>query len=103
MERILSSSSRWATRVCPLLHRLSSLPGRLWTTRTKACFLGALQMMAGRLGKNDAVKDAVIHTSVQLGEADQIGGFGIAVDIKVEGVEDEEVIKAGHEVCCAPL
>lgn len=55
-------------------------------------------MMAGRLGKTDAVKDAVIHTRVHLGEAEQMGGFGIAVDIKVEGVEDEEVIKAGHEV-----
>lgn len=64
-------------------------------------------MMAGRLGKSDAVKDAVIHTNVHLGEAEEIGGFGIAVDIKVEGVEDEEVIKAGHEVGCnlhvAPL
>ena len=56
-------------------------------------------MVAGRLGKSEAVKDAVIHTNVHLGEAGQIGGFGIAVDIKVEGVEDEEVIKAGHEVC----
>ena len=64
-----------------------------------ACFLGALQMVANRLGKSDAVKGAVIHTSVHLGEAEQIGGFGIAVDIKVEGVEDEDVIKAGHEVC----
>lgn len=75
-------------------------PGRLLMTWMTACFLGALQMMAGRLGKSEAVKDAVIHTSVHLGEADEIGGFGIAVDIKVEGVEDEEVIKAGHEVCC---
>lgn len=60
-----------------------------------------MQMMAGRMGKSDAVKEAVIHTSVHLGEAEQIGGFGIAVDIRVEGVEDEEVIKAGHEVRCA--
>ena len=70
----------------------------LTTLVVTACFLGALQMMAGRLGKSDAVKDAVIHTNVHLGEAEQIGGFGIAVDVKVEGVEDEEVIRAGHEV-----
>lgn len=63
-----------------------------------ACFLGALQLMAGRMGKSDAVKDAVIHTKVHLGEAEEIGGFGIAVDIQVEGVEDQEVIQAGHEV-----
>jgi hypothetical protein len=55
-------------------------------------------MVAGQKGKKDAVKNAVIHTSVHLGEAEKLGGFGIAVDIKVEGVEDEELIKAGHEV-----
>jgi len=74
-------------------------PEQLFAMGYASCFLGALQMMAGRLGKSDAVKDAVIHTSVHLGEAEEIGGFGIAVDIKVEGVEDEEVIKAGHEAC----
>ncbi|KAF8444768.1 OsmC-like protein [Boletus edulis BED1] len=73
-------------------------PEQLFAMGYASCFLGALQLMAGRLGKSDAVKDAVIHTSVHLGEA-EIGGFGIAVDIKVEGVEDEEVIKAGHEAC----
>lgn len=55
-------------------------------------------MMAGKMGKKDAVKDAVIYTSVHLGEAEELGGFGLAVDIKVEGVEDEELIKAGHDV-----
>ncbi|KAH0827982.1 OsmC/Ohr family [Lanmaoa asiatica] len=74
-------------------------PEQLFAMGYASCFLGALQMMAGRLGKSDAVKDAVIETRVHLGEAEQIGGFGIAVDIKVEGVEDEEVIKAGHEAC----
>lgn len=63
-----------------------------------ACFLGALQMMAGKTGKKDAVKNAVIHASVHLGEAEELGGFGLAVDIKVEGVEDEELIRAGHDV-----
>jgi hypothetical protein len=55
-------------------------------------------MMAGKMGKKDAVKNAVIYTSVHLGEAEELGGFGLAVDIKVEGVEDEELIKAGHDV-----
>lgn len=64
-----------------------------------ACFLGALQMMAGRMGKKDAANNAVIHVDVHLGEAEKLGGFGLAVDIKVEGVKDEELIKAGHEVC----
>jgi len=52
-----------------------------------------------KMGKKDAVKNAVIHTKVHLGEAEELGGFGLAVDIKVEGVEDEELIKAGHDAC----
>ncbi len=43
-------------------------------------------------------KKAVVHTSVHIGVPDNKPGFGLAVDIKVEGV-DEEVLKAGHEVC----
>ncbi|KAG9316738.1 OsmC/Ohr family [Chiua virens] len=56
-------------------------PEQLFAMGYASCFLGAMQLMAGRL------------------EAEGMGGFGIAVDIKVEGVEDEEVIKAGHEAC----
>ena len=41
---------------------------------------------------------AVVHTSVSLGTPNELSGFGLAVDIKVEGVDDE-VLKAGHEVC----
>jgi hypothetical protein len=33
-----------------------------------------------------------------LGEPEDIGGFGLAVDIKAEGIDDE-VLKAAHEVC----
>lgn len=47
------------------------------------------------MGK-DASK-AVVHTSVHLGEPKDLKGFGLAVDIKVEGVDDD-VLKAGHEV-----
>ena len=42
-------------------------------------------------------KKAVVHTSVSLGDAEGLGGVGIAVDIKVEGVDDE-VLQAGHAV-----
>lgn len=54
--------------------------------------------MAGKQGKGDAAKNAVIHTQVHIGEPEKIGGFGISVDIQVEGVEDEALIQAGHEV-----
>lgn len=49
-------------------------------------------------GKQEMGKNAVVHTSVHIGEPDNMEGFGLAVDIKVEGV-DEELLKAGHEVC----
>jgi organic hydroperoxide reductase OsmC/OhrA len=67
------------------------------TTSLLACFLGALQLVAGKLGKGDSAKDAVVHTSVHIGEPKEMPGFGLAVDIKVEGV-DEDVIKGAHEV-----
>lgn len=65
-----------------------------------ACFLGALQFVAGKAGKKDAVANAKIHTHVSLGVPEGFEGFGIGVDIKVEGVEDEVLIKAAHEVRC---
>lgn len=56
-------------------------------------------MKARNAGKKDAVEHAVIHTEVHLGEPNAIGGFGLAVDIKVEGVDDDALIQAAHEVC----
>ena len=64
-----------------------------------ACFLGALQLQARKAGKKEAAENAKIHTFVYLGVPEGIEGFGINVDIKVEGVEDEALIKAAHEVC----
>lgn len=55
-------------------------------------------MMAGKTGKKHAAKHAVVHTQVHIGEPNDIGGFGLAVDIKVEGVDDDALIQAGHEV-----
>jgi Ohr subfamily peroxiredoxin len=74
-------------------------PEQLFAMGYAACFLGALQMMAGKTGKKHAVKNAVVHTQVHIGEPDKIGGFGLAVDIKVEGVDDDTLIQAGHENC----
>jgi organic hydroperoxide reductase OsmC/OhrA len=73
---------------CPWSHRLQFL---------KACLLGAIQMMARKLGKKDMANTAVVHASVHIGETEKLGGLGIAVDMKVEGVDDE-VLQAGHEV-----
>ena len=54
--------------------------------------------MAKRQGKEDMGKKAVVHANVHIGTPENLEGFGLAVDIKVEGV-DEELLKAGHEVC----
>jgi len=74
-------------------------PEQLFAMGYAACFLGALQMMARKTGKKHAAENAVVHTEVHLGEPNAIGGFGLAVDIKVEGVDDDALIQAGHESC----
>ena len=53
--------------------------------------------MAKPLGKEAMAKKAVVHASVHIGTPKNLEGFGISVDIKVEGI-DEELLKAGHEV-----
>ena len=63
-----------------------------------ACFLGAIQAVAKGLGKEEMGKKAVVHTTVHIGTPDNIEGFGLAVDIKAEGVDDE-LLNAAHEVC----
>lgn len=54
--------------------------------------------MANQRGKKSAVEHAKIHVHVHIGEPNELPGFGLAVDIKVEGVADEDLIKSAHEV-----
>ncbi|KAF8512418.1 OsmC-like protein [Gautieria morchelliformis] len=74
-------------------------PEQLFAAGYAACFLGALQLMAGQAGKKDLAANAKIHTSVHIGEPSDIPGFGIAVDIEVEGVPDEQLIQDAHAAC----
>lgn len=53
--------------------------------------------MAGKAGRKDAA-NAKIHSSVTLGQSAELDGFALKVDLKVEGIEDEAIIKAAHEV-----
>ena len=54
--------------------------------------------MAKLQGKEQIGKKAVVHTSVHIGTPENLEeGFGLAVDIRVEGV-DEELLNAAHEV-----
>jgi Ohr subfamily peroxiredoxin len=75
-----------------------SNPEQLFAMGYASCLLGAIQLQARKLGKAEQGKNAVVHTSVHIGEPKHLEGFGISVDIKVEGVDDE-VLAAGHEFC----
>jgi hypothetical protein len=50
------------------------------------------------MGKSEMAKNAKVYASVHIGAPEGMPGFGIAVDMKVEGI-DEDLLKAGHEVC----
>ena len=69
----------------------------------QACFLGALQFVAGKAGKKDTAANAKIHSSVTLGHSAELDGFALKVDLKVEGIQDEALIKAAHEVVLSEL
>lgn len=73
-------------------------PEQLFAMGYSACFLGALQLVARQQGKAKLGENAVVHASVSLGIPNERPGFGLAVDIKVEGVDDE-LVKAAHEAC----
>lgn len=66
----------------------------------QACFLGALQLVASKSSSPSAslAKDAKVHTKVHLGSPNEKPGFGLAVEITVEGISDEALVKAAHEV-----
>ena len=60
--------------------------------------LTAIQLAAGRLGKTHAASKAAVYANVNIGDAKEYGDYGLSVDIQIEGVEDQEVIDAGHKV-----
>ena len=60
-------------------------------------------MVAGQRGSAQAAKNAAVHASVHIGAPEDGEGFGLAVDIHVEGVEDQALIDAGHEVSTPPF
>lgn len=114
MGRTLNNCSPWAMRVCrpcslppariqrQIQHMFSPTRNlseiRVYISHDMiACFLGAAQLMARNQKKTDQAEAAKVHVSVSFGEPKDLGGFGLAVDIKVEGI-DEEVLKAAHEV-----
>ena len=50
------------------------------------------------MGKVSEASKAVVHTQVHLGKPKDMEGFGLEVEIQVEGVS-QELIDAGHAAC----
>lgn len=68
-----------------------------------ASFLDALQAAAAEAGCPDVGARARVHTSVFLGRPDGratsiADGLGLSVEVDVEGVEDDRIIRAAHDV-----
>lgn len=55
-------------------------------------------MVAGQKGKTESAKNAVIHAQVHLGKPKSHPGFALEVELQVEGIEDQGLIDAAHEV-----
>jgi Ohr subfamily peroxiredoxin len=73
-------------------------PEQLFAAGYAACFASALRRAAAVRGKHDAVRDARTHVDVALGQPTGKEGFGVEVKIAVEGCDDNELIRAAHEV-----
>jgi len=73
-------------------------PERLFAMGYAGCFLGAIQFKAREFGRPEVGAKAVVHTDVHIGTPNEANGFGLAVDITVEGVDDE-ILKAAHALC----
>ena len=56
-----------------------------------------MQLVGSKMGKADMARNAVVHTQVHLGQPNDMDGFGLEVEIKVDGA-DQELIDAGHAV-----
>lgn len=68
-----------------------------------ACFLSALQLVAGQKGQAESAKNAIIHSQVHIGKPKDKAGFALEVELKIEGIEDQALLDAAHEVCVVLL
>ncbi|KAG2016427.1 organic hydroperoxide resistance protein [Coprinopsis cinerea AmutBmut pab1-1] len=72
-------------------------PEQLFAMGYAGCFLGAVQFQAKQHGRPEVGEKAKVHTEVHIGTPTGGSGFGLAVDITVEGV-DQEILQAAHAV-----
>ncbi|GJE94403.1 OsmC-domain-containing protein [Phanerochaete sordida] len=76
-------------------------PEQLFAMGYSACFLGALQLQGARAGKKEMTDKAKVHATVFLGHPmdPDLEGFGLRVELTVEGVPDDALIQAAHDFC----
>lgn len=63
-----------------------------------ACFLASIQAAAEKVGKKEVGARAVVHADVTLGQPTDRPGYGFKVVLRVEGIEDQAILDATHEV-----
>ncbi|KAI0633216.1 OsmC-like protein [Trametes polyzona] len=76
-------------------------PEQLFAMGYSSCFLGALQLAAARANKKELAENAKVTANVFLGHPSEpdLDGFGLRVEINVEGCDDDAIIAAAHEFC----
>jgi hypothetical protein len=60
--------------------------------------LGSIQVAAEKRGKKEVGERAVVHADVIFGESADRPGHGLKVVLRVEGVEDQAILNAAHDV-----
>ncbi|PSR79251.1 hypothetical protein PHLCEN_2v7109 [Hermanssonia centrifuga] len=75
-------------------------PEQLFAMGYSSCFLGALQLAASRADQKEMAENAKITASVFLGHPTDpdMDGFGLRVELNVEGCDDDAIIQAAHDV-----
>ncbi|KAI0373946.1 OsmC-like protein [Pilatotrama ljubarskyi] len=76
-------------------------PEQLFAMGYASCFLGALQLAAARANKKHLAENAKVTANVFLGHPTEpdMDGFGLRVELNVEGCNDDAIIAAAHEFC----
>ncbi|KAI0358536.1 OsmC-like protein [Trametes cingulata] len=76
-------------------------PEQLFAMGYASCFLGALQLAAARANKKHLAENAKVTANVFLGHPTEpdMDGFGLRVELNVEGCHDDAIIAAAHEFC----
>lgn len=73
-------------------------PEQLFSAGYSGCFLGALQAMAKKAGKDASNATVNVRTGIGAAADKEAGGFALSVEIIVSGFNDKAVVDAAHAV-----